>query len=147
MRLRNGRSGEELSRREKPELPVGRGPIRAQRTKLQSALLSHVNPDTIQLSRKLHRMVDKGSEGVELQFKDGTVVEADLVVGADGIRSVSNGDHIFHLSHKRMTSLVKETHPERLIRQNRSLEILLGQITKSSLREPQYGGHCYHGTT
>lgn len=33
-------------------------------------------------------MADKGSEGVELHFKDGSSATADLVVGADGIRSV-----------------------------------------------------------
>lgn len=33
-------------------------------------------------------MVDKGEEGVELHFKDGSSTTADLVVGADGIRSV-----------------------------------------------------------
>lgn len=33
-------------------------------------------------------MVDKDHEGVELHFEDGTIEKADLVVGADGIRSV-----------------------------------------------------------
>lgn len=33
-------------------------------------------------------MVDKGGEGVELHFEDGSVSTTDLVVGADGIRSV-----------------------------------------------------------
>lgn len=63
--------------------------IRTQRTKLQSALLAHVPPEVIELSKKLIHMVDKGEDGIELQFKDGTAVTADLVVGADGIRSVS----------------------------------------------------------
>jgi len=34
-------------------------------------------------------MIDQGDEGIELYFKDGTIAHADLVVGADGIRSVS----------------------------------------------------------
>ncbi|KAI0162991.1 putative FAD-binding monooxygenase [Pestalotiopsis sp. NC0098] len=84
----NGRSGEELSRRDKPRNPTGRPPVRTQRTALQSALLAHIKPGVIQLSKKLAKIVDKGTEGVELSFKDGTVTTADLVVGADGIRSV-----------------------------------------------------------
>ncbi|KAF4534895.1 FAD/NAD P-binding domain-containing protein [Lasiodiplodia theobromae] len=84
----NGRSGEELHRREKQPTDSKRPPVRTQRTKLQSALLAHVKPGTIQLSKKLTRMADKGSEGVELHFKDGSSATVDLVVGADGIRSV-----------------------------------------------------------
>ncbi|KAF3013227.1 hypothetical protein E8E14_006538 [Neopestalotiopsis sp. 37M] len=84
----NGRSGEELSRREKPRDATGRPPVRTQRTALQSALLAHIKPGVLQLSKKLNKIIDKGSEGVELHFKDGTTATADLVVGADGIRSV-----------------------------------------------------------
>lgn len=43
----------------------------------------------IRLSKKLERAVDLGDDGVELVFGDGTSEIADLVVGADGIRSVS----------------------------------------------------------
>ncbi|KAI0125117.1 putative FAD-binding monooxygenase [Xylariales sp. AK1849] len=84
----NGRSGEQLARREKPKDSSQHPSIRTQRTALQSALLAHIRPGTIQLSKKLVRSEDKGDEGVELHFNDGTVVTADLVVGADGIRSV-----------------------------------------------------------
>ncbi|KAK8018323.1 hypothetical protein PG991_007513 [Apiospora marii] len=84
----NGRSGEELHRRERtPDPTMKRPTIRTQRTALQSALLAHVPAGTIQLSKKLARLVDAGSQGVELHFKDGTSAQADLVVGADGIRS------------------------------------------------------------
>jgi salicylate hydroxylase len=51
-------------------------------------LLAHVGPGVIKLSKKLKTMTDKGHEGVDLLFQDGTSVTADLVVGADGIRSV-----------------------------------------------------------
>ncbi|KAI4863452.1 FAD/NAD(P)-binding domain-containing protein [Hypoxylon rubiginosum] len=84
----NGRSGEELDRRQRPKDGITRPPIRTQRTALQKALLAHVKPGTIQLSKRLARMVDKDHEGVELHFEDGTIEKADLVVGADGIRSV-----------------------------------------------------------
>ncbi|KAG8165645.1 hypothetical protein KVR01_004197 [Diaporthe batatas] len=58
------------------------------RTKLQSALLAHVPPGVVRLSKKLEKITDVGDKGVELQFTDGTIETADLVVGADGIRSV-----------------------------------------------------------
>lgn len=91
---RNGRTGQELHRREKP-VSGNRNPIRTQRTKLQSALLAHVPPGIIELNKRLSNIVDKGQEGVDLAFEDGTEVTADLVVGADGIRSVScsTGDY------------------------------------------------------
>jgi salicylate hydroxylase len=86
--FRNGRSGEELHRREKTREGGGRAPIRTQRTKLQSALLSQILPGTIQLSKKLSSITDLGTAGVQLTFQDTTTATADLVVGADGIRSV-----------------------------------------------------------
>lgn len=94
--FRNGRTGAELHRNQRPgdpEWPRGkwkaRPTIRTQRTKLQSALLAHVPPDVIKLSKKLDKIVDLGNKGVQLTFTDGTSEMADLVVGADGIRSVS----------------------------------------------------------
>jgi salicylate hydroxylase len=66
----------------------GRAPIRTQRTKLQSALLSQIRPGTIQLSKKVSGVTDIGAAGVKLTFQDTSTATADLVVGADGIRSV-----------------------------------------------------------
>lgn len=78
-----------MHRREKlRSTKTGRAPIRTQRTKLQSALLSAIKPGTIKLSKKLVNMEDVGVAGIKLTFKDGTSATADLVVGADGIRSV-----------------------------------------------------------
>ncbi|KAL6710382.1 hypothetical protein ACN47E_009328 [Coniothyrium glycines] len=84
----NGRSGIELHRRQKQRDGSKRPPIRTQRTKLQSALLAHIEKDTIKLSKKLKGLSDKGQAGIELLFTDGSSTLADLVVGADGIRSV-----------------------------------------------------------
>lgn len=108
MSNRNGRSGEELSRRDKPRNATERPSVRTQRTALQSALLAHIKPGVIQLSKKLAKIVDKGTEGVELSFKDGTVATADLVVGADGIRSVRRNfsfTHSLPLSHSHIHNL------------------------------------------
>ncbi|EME43156.1 monooxygenase-like protein [Dothistroma septosporum NZE10] len=83
----NGKTGEELSRTEK-QPPTKHIPIRTQRTELQKALLSHVPSGVIHLSKKLSHISDHGPGGVTLHFADSTTVTADLVVGADGIRSV-----------------------------------------------------------
>lgn len=84
---RNGKTGEELHRVERPD--KGRyTTIRTQRTKLQSALLAHVRPGSLQLSKRLEQVEDLGDDGVRLYFADGAIQTADLVVGADGIRSV-----------------------------------------------------------
>lgn len=132
----NGKTGEELSRQPK-NLDVKRPQIRTQRTKLQSALLAHVPPGVIELSKKLVHMVDKGEGGVELQFKDGTVVVADLVVGADGIRSVST----VSAPHCRAVAI----HPDTSYL-GRLYETRPGQTTRSSSREPPSGVLSYPGT-
>lgn len=112
----DGRTGEELHRRE--GIVDERDPaLRTQRTKLQLALLAHTRSHLIQLSKKLVKMVNKAGSGVELHFKDGTIRTADLVVGADGIRSVS--------------PFPQSDYPlESTLTLRRSLEILPGLITR-----------------
>lgn len=84
---RNGLTGEEVSRLEKQ--PEGKHlPLRTQRTKLQAALLAHVPDGIIQLGKRATALQDLGVGGVRLSFADGTTSTVDLVVGADGIRSV-----------------------------------------------------------
>lgn len=63
-------------------------PVRTQRSKLQSALLAHVPDGIIRLGRKVTALEDLDDEGVRVMFADGTSAIVDLVVGADGIRSV-----------------------------------------------------------
>ncbi|KAJ5088915.1 hypothetical protein N7456_012531 [Penicillium angulare] len=87
---RNGHTGNILRVQEQPENAAGdvRGSIRARRTRLQSALLAKVPPGTIVYNKKLVSLEDIPDVGVRLNFKDETNVIADLVVGADGIRSI-----------------------------------------------------------
>lgn len=63
-------------------------PQRVRRTRLQSSLLSQVPEGIIKLNKRLSTIEVIEAEGVRLSFEDGTVAIADLVIGADGIRSV-----------------------------------------------------------
>ena len=68
-----------------PDKPPG---VRIERYKLQNALLSAVPPSLIQLNKKLVE-IEESEEGVYLFFSDGKREGPfDLVLGADGIRSV-----------------------------------------------------------
>jgi salicylate hydroxylase len=83
----NGSTGEELSRVEKFQKEK-HTPIRTQRTELQYALLRTVKPGVIRYGKKLERIENLGMDDVGLFFGDGTRETANLVIGADGIRSV-----------------------------------------------------------
>jgi len=61
---------------------------RYHRAHLQKALLEHVPNDIIQLKKRV-AAVDVGDEKVRLEFADGSIATADLLLGADGLRSVS----------------------------------------------------------
>ncbi|WP_340373797.1 FAD-dependent monooxygenase [Streptomyces sp. SS7] len=60
------------------------------RSDLHAALLRLLPAGTVRPG-KACVAVDEHADGAELRFLDGTAVEADLVVGADGIRSVVRG--------------------------------------------------------
>lgn len=88
---RNGYTGDILLVQHSPENAEGdkRGAIRARRTRLQSGLLAKIPEGVIQFNKKLISLEDVGTNaGVRLSFEDQTEVVADLVIGADGIRSV-----------------------------------------------------------
>ncbi|OAA61787.1 Aromatic-ring hydroxylase-like protein [Niveomyces insectorum RCEF 264] len=59
---------------------------RMHRAKLQSALLQHLPRDILHLGKRCTG-VDVDEHGATVRFDDGTVARADLVVGADGIKS------------------------------------------------------------
>ncbi|KAK4119017.1 FAD/NAD(P)-binding domain-containing protein [Parathielavia appendiculata] len=61
---------------------------RVKRLVLQEALAAKVPEDVIEFNKKLVGLEDLGKDGVRVSFEDGTETIVDLVVGADGIRSV-----------------------------------------------------------
>jgi salicylate hydroxylase len=61
---------------------------RYHRAHLHQALLENVPRDTIHLKKQIISVDVKSQDGVVLEFQDGTVVTADLLLGADGLRSV-----------------------------------------------------------
>lgn len=89
MTYRNGLTGELIKQTGPVELPLKYQPRRVRRTHLQSALKAQVAPGIIQLNKRLSLLEDLGDRGVKLTFQDGATTEVDLVVGCDGIRSVS----------------------------------------------------------
>lgn len=60
---------------------------RFHRGHLHTALLEHVPPKSIHLGKKLTH-VETDQNGVVLHFEDGSSAQGDILIGADGIRSV-----------------------------------------------------------
>ncbi|WWC97351.1 hypothetical protein V866_004230 [Kwoniella sp. B9012] len=86
---RNGTNGKLISRKYQSTDPNTPARSRIERYKLQNALLSAVPEGLIQLNRRLADIQER-EEGVVLIFKDGrSEGPFDLVIGADGIRSVT----------------------------------------------------------
>ena len=60
---------------------------RFHRGHLHGALLKHVPRESIHLNKKIAR-AESNEKEVELYFEDGTSVHGDILIGADGIKSV-----------------------------------------------------------
>ncbi|KAL4880253.1 hypothetical protein BJY04DRAFT_219256 [Aspergillus karnatakaensis] len=60
---------------------------RMHRAKLQQALLKRVPSGVIHLGKKVEAVTVVREKGATVTFTDGTSIEADVVVGADGIKS------------------------------------------------------------
>lgn len=63
---------------------------RVRRSVLQDALKSRVPSNVIQLQKRLVDIISEAEGGATALFEDGTSAHADLIIGADGIRSVSS---------------------------------------------------------
>lgn len=61
---------------------------RMHRASLQKALLKNLPPSILHTGKKVST-VRTNDDGATVDFEDGTSVTADLVIGADGIKSVS----------------------------------------------------------
>ena len=89
MFTRNMQTGEMIEYRDlrKQVLRYGAPQYTFHRADLLNVLATGLDPAIIHLGRRL-AAVDEQRDGVALHFDDGTAVEADLVIAADGVRSV-----------------------------------------------------------
>jgi len=62
---------------------------RFHRGHLQQALLRHIPRNIIHLKKKLVSATVDPQDGVMMHFQDGSTATSDILIGADGIRSVS----------------------------------------------------------
>ena len=60
---------------------------RFHRGHLHSALLEHVPRESIHLGKRIE-LAEVDQDGVSLYFEDGSSAHGDILIGADGIRSV-----------------------------------------------------------
>jgi len=88
MIIRNGLSGDFVTKNPPSSFPKEYQTLRVKRTRLQKALLETVPQGIIRLDKRLIFMEDLGDAGISLRFEDGKEETVDLVIGADGIRSV-----------------------------------------------------------
>ena len=99
--VRHYQTGEMLVYRERGRLleeEYGAPYIQLHRADLHTALVDAVaanDPATVQLN---HNFVDleQDASGVEVRFENGDTVKADVVVGADGVRSAVRGKLFGH---------------------------------------------------
>ncbi|KAF5859772.1 hypothetical protein ETB97_002435 [Aspergillus alliaceus] len=85
---RNGRTGELLVSNGQEGTPSRHKHARALRTILQQALLKAVDKSKLRLASRLVEINELPDKSLSLRFEDGHTDEVDLLVGADGVRSV-----------------------------------------------------------
>lgn len=89
-RSRDGITGEiifELALGETARSQYGSSYLTVRRGDFHALMLESVDPGTVHFGKRLLDLEDTGSN-VRLSFDDGSVVEADIVIGADGINSM-----------------------------------------------------------
>lgn len=67
---------------------VGQRPYPVSRAELQNMLMDEFGREDIHLAKKMISFVEEG-ESVKIQFADGSEIESDLLVGADGTHSIT----------------------------------------------------------
>lgn len=67
-------------------IDFGRGNLRIPRECLRRMLLSRLDDSIVHWGKRL-KIIDERTDDVQLTFEDGEVITADVVVGADGLRS------------------------------------------------------------
>ncbi|HEN9560558.1 TPA: FAD-dependent urate hydroxylase HpxO [Acinetobacter baumannii] len=67
---------------------VGQRPYPVSRAELQNMLMDEFGREDIHLAKKMISFVEEG-ERVKIQFADGSEIESDLLVGADGTHSIT----------------------------------------------------------
>ncbi|KAE8166062.1 monooxygenase [Aspergillus tamarii] len=85
---RNGRTGELLQSSGQHDTPPRHKHARALRSVLQQALLKAVDKEKLRLSSRLVEIRELPNKTLSLRFEDGHADEVDLLIGADGVRSV-----------------------------------------------------------
>ncbi|KAE8155323.1 FAD/NAD(P)-binding domain-containing protein [Aspergillus avenaceus] len=85
---RNGRTGELVVSNGQRDTPQRYKHARALRTILQTALLKGIDQSKLRLSSRLIQVSELPNKALSLRFEDGHTDEVDLLVGADGVRSV-----------------------------------------------------------
>ncbi|KAE8372491.1 FAD/NAD(P)-binding domain-containing protein [Aspergillus bertholletiae] len=85
---RNGRTGELLLSNGQDDTPPRQKHARALRSVLQQALLTAVDQTKLRLSSRLVEISELPNKALSLRFADGHADEVDLLIGADGVRSV-----------------------------------------------------------
>lgn len=89
--FRDARTGEQIARlssREEYRRRFSAPYTGIHRADLQAILFDALDPDSLHLSKRVEDIDDTGSSAV-LRFADGDHAEADLVIGADGARSMT----------------------------------------------------------